>query len=411
MQTYLYEGRNNLGERMKGRIESASSQAVAKWLLEAEIAPIRIREIPKAAPQPAWFLKLSGQDRVPILDLQMLTRQLANMVRAGMPLMLAIDGIRRSTTNKALERALGAIRDDLDRGSDMSAAFARHPNVFDSFYVNMVRVGESSGKLDEAFRALYQQIEFDRDIRKKVKSAVRYPSFVLGALVLGLAALMLFVIPVFERTYKGFHAELPPVTQVLIAVSTFARSYWWLVGIFGVVGWLAFKRWIASARGRYLFDRTMTRAPIIGSIIKKSCIARFCRNFSMGIRSGVPLVPALELAGQVVGNAFYEQRIMQMRRGIERGDSFTRVATGTGVFSPMEIQMISVGEASGEVDEMMDQIAQIHAEDMNYEVSRLSETVEPILLAIMGLLVGTLLLGVFSPLWNLGEATLHSSPH
>jgi MSHA biogenesis protein MshG len=407
MQTYLYEGRNKLGERMKGQIESATPQAVAKWLIDSEIHPTKIRELPKPAPQPEWFLRATGQNKVPILELQMLTRQMANMARAGMPLMQAIEGIQRSTANKVLAKALATVREDLDRGSELSTAFARHPNIFDSFYVNMVRVGEHSGKLDESFRALFRQIEFDRDIQKKVKSAVRYPSFVMGALAIGLSILMFFVIPVFESTYKNLKAELPALTQVLIAISKFSRGYWWIIVGAGIVGWLLFRQWTASGRGHYLWDRTKTRIPVIGSIITKACIARFCRNFAMATRSGVTLVPALELAARVVGNAFYEQRILQMRRGIERGESFTRVATGTGIFTSMEIQMISVGEASGEVEEMMEQIATIHAEDMTYEVSRLSETIEPILLGIMGILVGILLLGVFTPLWNLGQAALH----
>ena len=407
MQTYLYEGRNKLGERMKGRIESANPQAVAKWLLESDISPTQIRELPKPVEQPEWFTNLTGENKVPILELQLLTRQMANMVRAGMPLMLAIEGIQRSTTNKALAKALLAVRADLDRGSELSTAFGRHPKIFDAFYVNMIKVGEGSGKLDESFRTLFKQIEFDRDLNKKVKSAVRYPTFVMTALAIGMSVLMLFVIPVFAATYKNLRAELPAITQVLIAISTFMRDYWWLLGMMIGGAIFLFKRWAATERGRYLWDRSKTRLPVIGSILTKASVARFCRNFAMAGRSGVSLVPSLELAARVVGNAFYEQRILQMRRGVERGESFTRVATTAGIFSSMELQMISVGEATGEVDEMMEQIAQIHTEDVTYEVNKLAETIEPILLGIMGLMVGILLLGVFTPLWNLGQATLH----
>jgi MSHA biogenesis protein MshG len=273
----------------------------------------------------------------------------------------------------------------------------------------MIKVGEGSGRLDEAFRALFKQIEFDRDLSKKVKSAVRYPTFVMSALAIGMSVLMLFVIPVFAATYKSLKTELPAITQVLIAISEFSRNYWWLVGamIGGAV--FLFRKWTATDRGGYLWDRTKTRLPVIGSILSKASVARFCRNFAMASRSGVPLVPSLELAARVVGNAFYEHRILQMRRGVERGDNFTRVATTAGIFSSMEIQMLSVGDATGELAEMMEQIAEIHAEDVTYEVSKLSETIEPLLLAIMGVMVGILLLGVFTPLWNLGQATLHPS--
>jgi len=392
MQTYLYEGRNKLGERMRGRIESANPQAVARWLIDSEIAPTNIRELPAPVEQPEWFMNLTGENKVPILELQLLTRQMANMVRANMPLLQAIEGIQRSTTHKALAKALLAVRADLDRGSELSTAFGRHPKIFDDFYVNMIKVGEGSGRLDESFHALHKQIEFDRNLNKKVKSAVRYPLFVMTALAIGMSALMLFVIPVFAATYKSLHAELPVITQVLISISTFMRHYWWLLG--AMIGGLIalFKRWTASERGHYLWDRSKTRLPVIGSILTKASVARFCRNFAMAGRSGVSLVPALELAARVVGNAFYEHRILQMCRGVERGESFTRVATTAGIFSSMELQMINVGEATGAVDEMMEQIAQIHTEDVTYEVS-------------------VLLLGVFMPLWNLGQATLHPTGH
>ena len=411
MQTYLYEGRNKLGERMNGRIESATPQAVAKWLIESDIAPTKIRELPKPAEQPEWFTNLTGENKVPILELQMLTRQMANMVRAGMPLLTAIEGIQRSTDNKALAKALLAVRADLDRGSDLSTAFARHPKIFNDFYVNMIRVGEGSGRLDEAFRALFKQIEFDRDLNKKVKSAVRYPMFVMSALAIGMSVLMLFVIPVFAATYKNLHAELPAITQMLIAISEFSRRYWWLVAAAIGTAVFLFRKWAATERGLYLWDRTKTRLPVIGSILTKASVARFCRNFAMASRSGVSLVPSLELAARVVGNAFYAQRILQMRRGVERGESFTRAATTTGIFSSMEMQMITVGEATGEVAEMMEQIALIHSEDVTYEVSKLAETIEPLLLGIMGIFVGILLLGIFTPLWNLGQATLHPTGH
>lgn len=407
MDTYFYEGRNKLGEKLQGRIESASEQAVAKWLVDSDIFPIKIAELRKPTQQPEWFTNLTGENKVSILDLQMLTRQLGNMVRAGMPLLMAIEGIQRSTTNKAMAKALLAVRADMDRGAELSAAFARHPKIFDDFYVNMIKVGEGSGKLDESFRSLFKQIEFDRDINKKVKAAVRYPTFVMTALAIGMSVLMLFVIPVFAATYKSLRAELPAITQVLIAISVFMRTYWWLLG--GGIGAAVYflKKWIATPRGGYLWDRAKIRLPIIGSILIKASVARFCRNFAMASRSGVPLVQGIQLAARVVGNAYFEQRILQMRHGVERGESFTRVATTCGIFSAMELQMISVGEATGEVDEMLEQIAEIHAEDVTYEVSKLSETIEPLLLGIMGVMVGILLLGVFTPLWNLGQATLH----
>ena len=376
---------------MRGQIESASPQAVARWLIESEISPTAIREMPKPAEQPEWLLRLTGEDRVPLVELQMLTRQLGNMVRAGMPLLMAIEGIQRTAANKTMANALRAVRNDLDRGSDLSTALSRHPKIFNEFYVNMVRVGENAGRLEESFQALYKQLEFDRAIVMRVKAATRYPTFVLTALAIGLTVLMVFVVPTFSATYKSLKAELPALTQVLIAVSTFMRDYWWgLLGA-GMALFLCFRMWTETVRGRYLWDRTRTRLPVVGGIVTKATVARFCRNFAMATRSGVTLVPSLELAARVTDNAFYMQRVMQMRRGVERGETFTRVATAAGIFSAMELQMISVGEATGDVPEMLEQIAQIHTEDVDYQVSKLSETIEPILLGIMGILVLVLL--------------------
>ncbi|WP_077037388.1 type II secretion system F family protein [Pelomonas sp. KK5] len=407
MDVFRYKGRNGRGELMQGSIESHSAQAVAQWLLASEISPISISAQAKPAKQPDWLLKITGENRVPVLELLMFTRQMGNMVRAGLPMMEAIDGIRKSTGSRAMARILQAVREELDRGSNLSDALARHPQVFDELYVSMVRVGETSGELEQAFKGLYKQIEFDRDMKKRVKAAVRYPSFVLSALGVGVTVLMVFVIPVFARTYSQLKADLPPLTLVLIAVSNFMRNYWWvLLAAAGMVA-LGAQRFVATPNGRHAWDKFKLRLPIVGKVFVKVTAARFCRTFALAVRAGVPLVQAFQLTSKVVGNAFYEQRINQMRAGVERGDSLSRVATAAGIFAPLELQMISVGEKTGEIDVMLEQIALIYQEDVEYEVSRLAETIEPALLVTMGVLVTIVLLGVFTPLWDLGQATLH----
>ncbi|MDN3921685.1 type II secretion system F family protein [Roseateles violae] len=407
MESFRYKGRNKLGQLMQGNIESTSAQAVAQWMLATEIFPISIKSLPKPAKQPEWFTRMTGENKVADLDLLMFTRQMGNMVRAGLPLMESVDGIRKSTGSKALAKILQAVREDLDKGNNLSAALARHPQVFNDFYVNMIRVGESSGKLEQSFQGLYQQIEFDRDMRKKVKSAVRYPSFVLGALGIGMSILTVFVIPVFAKTYANLHADLPTLTVILIATSKFLREYWWLVIAAMVGAVFLVRRVLAAPRGRYAWDRFKLRLPVVGKIFTKVTVARFCRTFGMAVSSGVPIVQAFSLAARVVENAHYEQRILQMRHGVERGDTISKVASQAGIFSPLELQMISVGEQTGEIDSMLEQIALIHQEDVDYEISKLSASIEPLLLAVMGVLVGIVLLGVFLPLWDLGQAALH----
>jgi len=407
MDWFRYKGRNGRGELMQGRIESHSAQAVAQWLLASDIAPISITAQAKPVKQPDWLLKITGENRVPVLELLMFTRQMGNMVRAGLPMMDAIDGIRKSTGSRAMARILQAVREELDRGSNLSDALAKHPQVFDDLYVSMVRVGETSGDLEQAFQGLYKQIEFDRDMRKRVKAAVRYPSFVLTALAIGVSVLMVFVIPVFARTYSQLKADLPPLTVLLITTSNFVRHYWWLVlSAMSLVGF-GVRRYVGTPNGRHAWDKFKLRIPVVGKVFAKVTAARFCRTFALAVRAGVPLVQSFQLTAKVVGNAFYEQRINQMRLGVERGDSLSRVATAAGIFAPLELQMISVGEKTGEIDVMLEQIALIYQEDVEYEVARLAESIEPALLVTMGVLVTIVLLGVFTPLWDLGQATLH----
>lgn len=407
MNTYQYTGRNQRGEIQKGSIESPSPQAVAQWMMDADIAPIAITSPTPEGTDPAWFTRLKGGDKVSAVDLLLFTRQMGNLVRAGMPLMESIEGIQKSTGNKALARVLQTVRADLDKGSQLGAALGKHPAVFDDYYVNMVHVGEESGRLDESFQSLFSQIEFDRNMGKKIKSALRYPSFVMLAIGIAMVVLMVFVIPVFAKTYETMHVELPLLTRVLISASDFASRYGWLVVIACGVAYYLLHFYIALPQGVYAWDKFKLRLPIVGKILMKATVARFCRSFAIAGKSGVPIVQAFLLVSRVVDNAYYEDRILQMRRGVERGETLSRVARTAGIFTPIELQMIAVGESTGDVNSMFEQIALMYQEDVEYEVGRLSETIEPLLLAFMGLLVGVLLLGIFMPLWDMGQATLH----
>ena len=407
METYQYKGRNLRGEIQQGTIESANAQAVAQWLMDADIAPIAITSQALEHNDPPWFTRLMHDDRVSPVDLMLFTRQMGNLVRAGMPMLESIEGIQKSTASKALAKVLQGVRADLDKGIQLAVALSNHPSVFDDYYVNMVRVGEESGRLNESFQSLVQQIEFDRNMQKKIKGALRYPSFVLLAIAIAMVVLMMFVIPVFATTYESMHVQLPLLTRALISISEFSGSYWWLLLTVGGVSYYVFHFYTALPQGGYAWDKFKLKLPIVGKILMKATVARFCRSFAIAGRSGVPIVQAFLLVSRVVDNAYYEERILQMRRGVERGETLSRVAHTAGIFSPIELQMIAVGESTGDVNNMVEQIAVMYQEDLEYEVSKLSETMEPLLLALMGLLVGVLLLGIFMPLWDLGQATLH----
>ncbi len=403
MDTYQYKGRNKRGEVMQGAIESPSPQAVAAWMIAADISPLAIKLQPSLKEQPQWLRALQGERSLTLVDLLLFTRQMGTMVKSGVPMLQALESIQKSTTNKRLIEVLQAIRADLDRGVELSGAMARHPKFFGDYYVNMVRVGEGTGQLEEVFKRLFEQLEFDKHMKQKIKGALRYPMFVIIAISIAISILSIFVIPVFAKVFSGMGVQLPVLTQVLIAVSDFAVHYWWVVLAAGGLAVYMFRLYTATPDGHYKWDKLKLKFPVIGSIMAKATIARFCRSFATASKSGVPIVQTFTLVSRVVDNAFYEERILTMRSGVERGESMLRVAQGSGIFSPLELQMISVGEETGAIDDMLEQVANMYQDEVEYEVSRISESIEPILLAAMGVLVAILLLGIFMPLWDLTQ--------
>lgn len=404
MELFEYKGRTKRGEVMTGMIESPNEEAVASWLVSCGIAPISINlKEGGGLKLPAWLQALNERGTVSLRDRLLFTRQMFTMIRAGVPIIQALGSIQKSSKNPVMIRTLREIRADLEKGVDLSTAISHHPAIFDDYYVNMVRVGENSGQLEEMFRRLFDQLVFENHMSKKIKATMRYPMFVLIAIGIALAILTIKVIPVFADFFNDFGAELPLATKILIGTSNFAVNYWWLVlaAIFGAV--FLFKTITSSGQGRYAWDRFKLRIPVMGSIIQKGTLARFCRGLSTASKSGVPLVQAYTLIARVVDNAYYEERILLMRAGIERGESMTSVAQGAGIFSPLELQMIAVGEETGDIDGMLSQVADIYQEEVEYEVERLNDSMEPILLGFVAILVLVLLLGIFMPMWKLGS--------
>ncbi|MDP1527199.1 MAG: type II secretion system F family protein [Rhodocyclaceae bacterium] len=404
MEVFDYKGRTKRGEIMTGTIESPSQDAVAEWLLTSGIAPIAITLQQSDSGDPAWLRKLKETGTLTLRDLLLFTRQMYTMVKAGVPLIQALAGIQKSTTNPVMIKIMRTVRADLEKGVVLSTAMSRHPKVFDEYYVSMVRVGEDAGQLEEIFKRLFDQLEFENHMKKKIKSALRYPTFVVTAIAIAIGILTVFVIPVFATFFAKFGSQLPLMTRILLGTSEFAVTYWWIV-LMAIAGAIfSFKLYTGKGAGRYQWDRYKLRLPIAGGILQKATLSRFCRSLSTASRSGVPLVQAFTLVSRVVDNAFYEERILQMRSGVERGESMLSVAQAAGIFTPLELQMISVGEDTGDIDGMLGQVADIYQEEVEYEIGRLSETMEPILMSFMGVLVLILLLGIFMPMWQLGAA-------
>jgi MSHA biogenesis protein MshG len=410
MGTFAYRGRNSAGESVEGVLEGNNAAAVADSLFGSGITPLEIKPVAAGAAE----AKSSGgasdfdlfAEKIAHVDILLFTRQLYTLLKAGVPIMRALAGLQESSQNAAMKKMLGDVRQSLDSGRELSVALSRHPKAFSNFYLSMVRVGEMTGRLEEIFLRLFDHMEFERFMREQVKSALRYPSFVIAAMAVAMFVVNLWVIPTFAKVFQGFNAELPLMTRILIGVSEFSVAWWHLVSVAVVAAALAFRAWIATPDGRYKWDRAKLRIPIAGKIVRKATLARFARSYALALRSGVPLIQALTTVSQTVDNAFISDKIERMRDGIERGETVLRAAIGAGVFTPVVLQMIAVGEESGTIDEMMDEIAGMYQNEVEYELKTLSQQIEPILIVLLGALVLVLALGIFLPMWDLGKVAI-----
>ncbi|MCX7082772.1 MAG: type II secretion system F family protein [Methylococcales bacterium] len=408
MPFFSYKGRNNKGEMVKGLLDSLNASALAKHLLSIDITPIEITPSSKPVQDFDWSANLF-EERIEPLDVMMFSRQMYTLLKAGIPIMNALSGLLSSTKNKALVKVISEIRLSLDSGRELSAALNFHPKVFSSFYVSMIRIGESTGMLDKVFLRLFDHIEFEKFMRDQIKAALRYPQFVMIAMMVAIVVVNVFVIPIFAKVFQGLGADLPLMTRILLSFSDFMVSYWpYLVGGF-IASVISFRSYISSDKGRYQWDSFKLKSPIIGPIIQKATMARFARSFSLAIKSGVPIMSGLSLVAQTVDNDFIAQKVEQMRLGVERGESILRTATNAGVFNPLVLQMIAVGEESGALDDLMEEIAEMYQRDVEYEIKTLGAKIEPVMIVFLGILVLILALGIFLPIWDLGKASMHKA--
>ncbi|MBC7857314.1 MAG: type II secretion system F family protein [Burkholderiaceae bacterium] len=410
MPHFAYKGRDGRGELVTGVLEGADASAVAGVLFGQGVTPVEIAPTKKAA------VKVGGDDmtlwdrltekKVTSMDVQLFSRQIYTLLKSGVPIMRGLAGLQESATSKSFGRVIKDLRESLDSGRELSASMMRHPEIFSNFYLSMVRVGEMTGRLEEVFLRLFDHLEFDRDMRARVKGATRYPTFVIMAMVAALVVVNIFVIPQFTKVFASFHAELPLMTRILVGFSSFTVKYWpaLLVGAGAAV--FGFKAWVGTVDGRYTFDRVKLRFPIAGKIILKGTMSRFARSYALSSRSGVPIVQALTVVSQTVDNAYLCARVEQMRDGVERGESILRMSVAAGVFTPVVLQMIAVGEETGSLDDLMDEIAQMYEREVDYELKTLSAQIEPILITFLGAMVLVLALGIFLPIWDLGKAAM-----
>ena len=405
MHSYAWRGRNGRGELVEGVIDAEAEDGVADHLLAAGVTPLHItvqRASLSAVKRSTWAALRASP--VNDEDLLLFSRQMATLQRAGVPILRALAGLQASTPKTALVDLIADLRAQLDQGRELATAMARHPAIFGPFFVAMMRVGELTGKLTEAFQRLSEHLEFELDVRNRVKQALRYPAMVMIAIGIALVIINVFVIPTFAQVFAGFKAELPLMTRILLGFSAFTVRWWPLLLAAAIAAAWGWRAWLATPDGRYTWDRLKLRIPIAGPIVLKATLGRFARSFAMAASSGVPISSAMSVVAQTVDNAYIGQRIEQMRQGVESGESLSRCAAAAGVFTPVVLQMIAVGEETGELDTLLVEIAQMYERETDYQIKGLSSAIEPVLLGIIGIMVLIQALGVFMPLWSLGQA-------
>lgn len=403
MPKFRYKARTSSGGLSEGEMDGATSTAVANILLASNVTPISIQEVSEKKDIIDQIYRKYDLYRVNVEELLMFTRQMSALLKAGIPIIRAISGILESISNPKLIDALRDIIEQLETGRNLSTSFARHPKVFSNLYISMIQVGETTGGLDASFAQMAVYIERNRKIVNNISTALRYPTTVLIAIVIAVGIVNLMVIPKFASFFEANNLDLPWMTTVLLGTSNFTVNYWYILLIIIAGGFFLFKRWVKTDEGRLKWHKMILNAPVVGDILHRAYLARFARSFSMAYNAGVPIVQGMGVISRSVGNDYIAYHINTMREGIERGESLTRIAGQTGMFTPVVMQMFAVGEEAGTLAEMMDYIASFYEEEVDYDIKTLSDKIEPLIYVAIGGLVLMLALGIFVPMWDLSQ--------
>ncbi len=404
MPLYRYKVRDADGQLVEGVTEAFSAEALAGQLQNSQAIPISIVETKqKQTFSLAGYLRARRKGKVGLDDLILFCRQMYTLSSSGVPLIRAIRGLVETSRNPTLGEALNQVAEDLEGGMELSGAFSRDTRVFPPLLCRMVQVGEATGKLDDVFKQLAAYFEREKETINRVKAALRYPTFVIVAIIGAVLFISLFVIPAFQKVFASAGAELPLPTRILLGLSAFMVHYWYVLALVAMALFVIIRQWVKTEKGRYTWDRYKLKIPLVGDIILRSTLVRFSRGFNMSYTAGIPLSQALGFTARAVNNSYVGEKIEAIRTGIERGDTLTRSATQTGMFTPLVLQMLAVGEESGSVDTMLEDVADFYEREVDYDLKNLSSAIEPILIVIIGGMVLVLALGVFLPMWNLAS--------
>ncbi|SIR65530.1 type II secretion system F family protein [Pseudacidovorax sp. RU35E] len=390
---YEWEGRDRNGKAVRGEMRALGENQVQASLRRQGVLTTKIKK-----------RRLRSGKAIKPRDVAVFTRQMATMMKAGVPLLQAFDIVGRGNSNPNMARLLNDIRTDVETGTSLSSAFRKHPKYFNSLYCNLIEAGEAAGILEELLDRLAIYMEKTEAIKSKIKSALMYPTAVILVAFIVVTIIMLFVIPSFKQVFTSFGADLPAPTLFVIAMSEFFVSYWWL--IFGVLiagGYFFMQAWKRNEKFQEAMDRLMLRVPIFGSLIDKSCVARWTRTLSTMFAAGVPLVEALDSVGGASGNAVYAKATTRIQQEVSTGTSLTTAMTGANLFPPMVLQMTAIGEESGSIDHMLGKAADFYEDEVDAMVAGLSSLMEPIIIVILGVVIGGIVVSMYLPIFKLGQ--------
>ena len=401
MPLFEYTARNpQTGQIQKGQLDVPSKDDVTSYLRKNRMMLVSLRE----APKPIKLNFAFGKPSVKTRDIVIFTRQFATMINAGLPLVQSLDILSKQTENATLKSVTRSVVFDVEAGNTLADAFRKHPNAFTELYVNMIAAGEHGGILDTILLRLATFMEKNDALVRKVKGAMVYPVVIMSVAAIAITVLLIFVIPTFSKMFASVNMELPLPTRIVIGMSGFLTSYWWLMLAVGFGTWFMLKRYYATTSGQKTIDGLMLRAPVLGDVVRKSAVSRFTRTLGTLISSGVSILDGLEITAKTAGNRVIHDAVMESRASIAGGETIAAPLDKSKVFPPMVISMIAVGEQTGGLDEMLTKIADFYDEEVDVAVSALLSLMEPIMITVLGIVVGGMVVAMYLPIFDMMNA-------
>ncbi len=401
MAIYQFKGRNAEGRLVNGQVDATNTDAAANQLLGRGITPVSMEEQVVKLSLGEKFERATNSGKVESVELIMFARQMYTISKSGIPLVKGLRGLAASLRNYTFQQTLNDIVERLETGVELSTAMRSHPKIFNNLFISMVSVGENSGRLDLVFNQLSEYMERDLSTTKSIKTALRYPTFVLIAISIAMAIINIKVIPAFAGMFANFGAQLPLPTRILLAVSDFFVAYWVYMLVIIVGAGLWFTNYIKTHDGSRWWGEKKLGLIIVGDIIERASLARYSRSFGLMLAAGLPISNALELCARAIDNNYLGDKIRGIRAGIERGEGLYQTHLISGMFTPLVLQMISVGEESGQVDTLLAEVAEFYEREVEYDTKLLGDRIEPLMIVIMAGFVTVLALGIFLPMWDM----------